>query len=86
MQYEIPSEDELKQIWKILATQYKIQLSDKQIVELVQTFNKISGRAVRNMLKLSKLLAARNKKPVDVELIKYISQFQDIERKEIIKD
>jgi hypothetical protein len=85
LQYEIPSEDELKQIWKILSAQYKIELSAKQIIELVQTFHKISGRAVRNMLKLSKLLAARNKKPVDVELIKYISQFQDIERKEVGK-
>lgn len=82
IQYEKPSQDELKQIWKVLATNYKIELSADNINELAtdKDLAHISGRNVRNLLKLARLLSTRRKEKVNVELIKYVAQFQDLEQ------
>lgn len=79
IKYELPNKRELHEIWSILAEQFRVKLPDSSIDKLVEAFPKIPGRAVRNLLRLGALLAARNKKPVDVELIKYVAQFQDLE-------
>lgn len=80
IKYDKPSEKELKQIWKVLSTNYKIELSDLAIDELVKEFSSISGRNVRNLLKLARLLAVKKKESVTVELIKYVAQFQDLDQ------
>lgn len=82
IQYQKPSADELKQIWKVLATNYKIELSTDDIDALAadKDLQHISGRNVRNLLKLARLLSTRRKEKVNVALIKYVAQFQDLEQ------
>ena len=82
IKYDKPSKDELRQIWKVLSTNYRVTLKDSDIEKLVEEFSHISGRNVRNLLKLARLLSTRTKKAIDVELIKYVSQFQDLDTKE----
>ena len=78
IQYDKPKPEELKKIWKVLSTNYKIDLDESVIDVLVKAFPTVSGRTVRNLLKLSRLLAVKQNKKVDFDLVRYVSQFQDL--------
>jgi SpoVK/Ycf46/Vps4 family AAA+-type ATPase len=81
IRYEVPDKEKAKLIWRVLSTQYKAQLSLDQIAELVEheKFNEISGRTIKNLLKLAKLKSLRNKETITPEMLKYVSQFLDLE-------
>lgn len=76
VRYEIPTPADATKIWEVLAEQYKIKPKDS-LAELSKAFPGVSGRTIKNLLKLSKLLADREKKQVSVALAKYASQFLD---------
>lgn len=52
IKYELPNEDLLFDIWKVLSTQFKVDLGDREIRDLIRRLPLISGRTVRNLLKL----------------------------------
>lgn len=81
IRYDLPDRDRAIAIWKVLSTQYKIALTHKDFTRLVDTekFKAISGRSIKNLLKLAKLRSSRKKEPVTVESIDYVSQFLDLE-------
>jgi hypothetical protein len=81
IRYDIPDRHRAVSIWKVLSTQYKVQLKDVDIEKLVDNarFKAISGRSIKNLLKLAKLRAARKKVPISIESIEYVSQFLDLE-------
>lgn len=56
IKYETPSPGLLKRIWQVLSTQYEVKIGDKEIDQLVEKIPDISGRTVRNILKLVKSL------------------------------
>lgn len=76
--YELPTAEELERIWKVLAKQFKIELAPSVVAELVKKFPKISGRNVKNLLKLSSMLAMKQKGKVTAKLVEYASQFLDV--------
>lgn len=63
IKYELPTRDLLTEIWKVLSEQYKIQLDDKIIDHLIDELGIISGRTVRNLLKLVKTLNHEEQDP-----------------------
>lgn len=75
IEYAVPDGDAIRRIWEVLSKNYRADLSAGAIGVLVELFPGISGRAVKNLLKLSTLLALRRKEPVSVDLIRYVSQF-----------
>lgn len=81
LKYEFPAEKELVELWKILSAQYSVGLSPADIAELVKAFPTISGRNVKNMLKLARMLAAEQNKSVGPVQLKYVAKFLDINRK-----
>lgn len=78
IRYPMPSAEDLIKIWGILAKQYKADITEEVIKQLVEHFPNISGRDVKTMLKLANMLSKRSKKPIDLELVKYVSGFHDI--------
>lgn len=56
IKYKLPQPDLLIQIWEVLSKQYKVYLTDDVIRKLATDIPKISGRTVRNLLKLVKAL------------------------------
>lgn len=78
IRYGKPTPDELKQIWRILSDQFDAGITDEVIGKLVERFPNIVGRDVKNLTKLAKLLAIRQKKKIDVGLVEYVSEFQDL--------
>lgn len=76
--YDMPDKAELTQIWQVLSKQFNMYLPNSVIEKLVSRFSNISGRNVKNLLKLSRLLSLREKKPITIDTIEYVSQFLDI--------
>lgn len=81
IRYDVPDREKALLIWRVLTAQYKIQLTPDQIVELVdhKPFKEISGRTIKNLLKLAKLKSLRNKEKITPEMLIYVSQFLDLE-------
>ena len=80
IRYDLPDADRARAIWGVLSTQYKAGLQPADMVALVDRFKAISGRSIKNLLKLAKLRSARKKEPVTVDSIVYVSQFLDLEQ------
>ena len=81
IQYTYPDATRLRDVWDVLSRQYQVLLTPEQILELVgrEGLKCISGRTVKNLLKLSRLLVSKNQQPVTVKTIEYVSQFLDLD-------
>jgi len=81
IRYELPDRSAACAIWRVLAAQYKVDLFPIDINKLLDNpkFAHVSGRSIKNLLKLAKLLARKKKQPVSVDMIEYVSQFLDLE-------
>ena len=55
MEYPQPSKDEQKQIWKVLGKSLKCSIDNDVISEIVTKHDKLSGRDIKNILKLCKI-------------------------------
>jgi SpoVK/Ycf46/Vps4 family AAA+-type ATPase len=78
VRYALPDTKALAEIWSVLAEQYAVKLKASDISALVDAMPDMSGRCVRNLLKLSKLLAVSRKAKVDAEMLKHVAQFQHL--------
>lgn len=74
IKYELPDEDQLADIWRVLGAQYEAKLAKKDIATLIEKLPKISGRTVRNLLKLARMIAGD--KAISVENILRASKYQ----------
>lgn len=79
LSYECPSADDQAKIWRILADLNKLDLPDKEITKIVQKHPHLSGRDVKNLLKLASFVAESTKKPLDAKAIEYALQFKPTE-------
>lgn len=81
IKYEIPNRDLSSVIWRVLNEQYRANLDEAAIGALVnlKKFTGISGRSIKALLKLARLLSIKKKEPVSVDSIEYVSQFLDLE-------
>lgn len=76
IRYQMPAAKELAAIWKVLAANYEIALSSKDIQSLIKHLPNLSGRCVRNLLKLTRHLSnARKVKPTEA-MIRSVAPFQ----------
>jgi hypothetical protein len=80
IKYENPDADDQLRIWRILSKQFKIPLGDKELLEIVEHFSGISGRNIKNLLKLGYRLASARNTPVDFNVLSYVEQFLDLGR------
>ncbi len=80
--YHKPDEKRLYEIWKVHLKDFKLEFSEKQIYELVELFPNISGRDIRNMLKLSFLVSKKTRKLIDKSMLVYAAEFQDLSDQE----
>jgi len=80
IRYEYPTREQLAAIWDVLSKQYEMPMNGGTIRGLVNDFPKISGRNVKNLLKLGRMLHKRDpkKNKIDAELFQYVSNFLDL--------
>ncbi len=77
--YKTPSVDDQKKIWRVLADQTSTDISDKVIGQIAEENPKLSGRDVKNLLKLAKLVSEGTNEKISNETISYVKQFKPTE-------
>jgi len=81
IKYDYPEPKAMAEIWRVLSENYEVELSKEQIAELIKVFPKISGRSIKNLLRLGRLLVSKKGGEVNVNLLQYVSQFIDLDGK-----
>lgn len=75
--YPIPSPKEQTQIWAILSAVAGIKMGPGAIAEIVKNSSGITGRDVKNLLKLAQLVAAsEGSKAITAEAVEFVKQFK----------
>lgn len=73
--YGIPKPSDQKKIWKNIATSNGINLEDDQIDSIVTVHNDLSGRDIKNLLKLI-LMVYKDPKLIDCETVSKMRTFK----------
>lgn len=79
IKYNSPDEALLKRIWSVLGKNYGIEFTDDQLEELFKGLPNITGRTVRNLLKLAALLASKNNSKITPELVIKVKDYQKLD-------
>lgn len=74
--YEVPTPDNQRKIWRILADTSGIHLPNDEIDLIVEEFPSLSGRDVKNLLKLGSLVTAATGTSISVDTIRYVKRFK----------
>lgn len=79
--YAHPRHGDRDRIWQILLTQYEAVANDMDADALVpaavEAFPKVSGRTIRQLIRLGLFLAKADKKPLTLAYLKRAAQFHD---------
>lgn len=74
--YKNPDFHAQVRLWKVLAEQNGIKLAEADITPIVTKFDKLSGRDIKNLLKLAYVMSLKKSQPINVELIASIAKFR----------
>jgi len=72
LDYETPNREELAQIWRVLAVSSGCTIADDELDTIVNCFAEISGRDVKNLLKLARLKSTT----ITYEMVDFVSEFK----------
>jgi hypothetical protein len=76
IEYGVPNAEEQSRIWRILSDTAGIKLPDAEIKKVVKAHPTLSGRDVKNLLKLAGLVSLAKGKPVTAEMISFVKRFK----------
>lgn len=74
--YGVPSTSDQVKIWKNLATMNKVEISDEEISGIVELHSKLSGRDIKNLLKLAILVSKDKGCRINADLITEVKIFK----------
>lgn len=77
--YDYPKNDEVKRLWMLLAEQFNAKLTEISINQLVPMFKNISGRDIKELLKLSIKFANGKNIPLDHDVVRKVAVFRGVE-------
>lgn len=80
IQYTLPEPEQQREIWRVLSHEFKVALSKELIEELLVVFPNLSGRDIKNHIKLAKLLSLKLEKPMEVSLFQYIHKYLVVDK------
>lgn len=64
IRYDLPTEGDCARIWRVMADNYEVKLSNGLISELVTKFGRLPGRDIKNLMRLTdKFCRARKQAP-----------------------
>lgn len=76
--YRNPDSEKAERIWRILLAQYEIQNGDKLLSACLKKWPAISGRNIRQIIRLGKMLADQEKRPVTIADFEFSAGFQNL--------
>lgn len=74
--YKYPTKEDQKRIWKVLCESSNINIKPSEYNEFAEKHPKISGRDVKNLLKLAGLISSAQKKPITNKMLEYVLKFK----------
>ncbi len=75
--YKVPTPDDQARIWRTLADNAGITIADASIAQIVKNFPHLSGRDVKNLLKLASMVAAaEGLETITAKTVTYVKQFK----------
>jgi SpoVK/Ycf46/Vps4 family AAA+-type ATPase len=76
--YDVPTDDDTrKRLWKVLCQQYGVDPTASFLSEAIREFPRVSGRDIRQIIRLARIMADHEKKPVSMAMLKRVSKFHD---------
>ncbi len=76
--YEPPRDQDAKRIWQVLSKQFEFALEEELVDELVAHFKEISGRDIKELLKLTAKWCRQKKVPPSIDVFRSCSQFRGL--------
>lgn len=77
--YAIPTPHDQARIWRTLADTAGIPISDAEIKRIVLKFPSLSGRDVKNLLKLSSMVVAADGGKITADVVQFVKRFKPTE-------
>lgn len=74
VKYVLPTNEESHELWKVLSTNFKYTITDKAVDELLAYYEPMTGRDIRNLLKMLNKCNPKEKK-ITFEMVKKIEEF-----------
>lgn len=74
--YTTPTQDDQRKIWNVLSATAGITIAPSVIDEVVELYPDLSGRDVKNLLKLSQLVANHRRCDITVDVIRFVKRFK----------
>jgi DNA polymerase III delta prime subunit len=87
--YSTPGPEDQARLWAILAETAGIEIKDKTIQKVVNRHPDLSGRDIKNLLKLANLYCKKKGVPMSAKIIDFVKRFkptQNIEREPTTKE
>lgn len=76
--YEVPDAKVSAQLWKVLAAQYNVALSDKAIAQLVETFPGTCGRDIKQLLRLVTKYTRKRQEKLSLDVFRKCAMFRGL--------
>lgn len=76
LRYEPPGPEAQARIWKILAKLNSLHMPDDEIEKVAKAHPKLTGRDVKNLIKLASFVEKAEGRPLTAEAIEYVLQFK----------
>ena len=76
LSYKVPSIEDQARIWRVLSDASRIKLDDKTIAAIVKRNTDLTGRDVKNLLKLANLVSRGTKEPISAGTIEFVRRFK----------
>jgi hypothetical protein len=76
LDYRRPPPEDLRRIWQILSKVMRVEVSEETIDWAVANLPNASGRDVKNLLKLGKLVSGAEGVPVTRDVVEFVSRFK----------
>lgn len=77
IRYAVPKEEDARRIWNVLADQFQFPLTEELVDNLVMHFSGVSGRDIKELLKLTAKWCRQKNVTPTLEVFKTCAQFRD---------
>jgi hypothetical protein len=76
LHYRLPNADQQAEIWRNLAKLNKLTVADKDIKAFITKHPRVSGRDVKNLLKLASFIAQSEDRLIDIQALEFALEYK----------
>jgi hypothetical protein len=74
--YDIPTREDQARIWRVIADVSGTAISDELIEVAVERHSNLSGRDIKNLVKLASMVSASREEPIGIGTIEFVKRFK----------